>query len=61
MGLGGGEERWGRGTRAKRRGTIGGGGGVERYEQLGGRGVGEVVQNAKRLERHLPSEPHTYI
>ena len=35
--------------------------GVERYEQLGGGGVGEGVQNTKRLERHLPSEPHTCI
>ena len=64
MGLeGGGRERDGRrGTRAKRRETIGGGGGGWRDTNIWGEGgVGEGVQNTKRLERHLPSEPLTCI
>ena len=60
-GTGGGRRRDGGGEQGRNGGGQLGGGGVERYEQLGGRGVGEGVQNAKRLERHLPSEPHTCI
>ena len=61
MGLGGEGGEMGEGNKGETEGDNWGGGGVERYEQLGGRGVGEGVQNAKRLERHLPSEPHTCI
>ena len=66
MGLeeGGGRERWEKGNKGETEGDNwggGGGGGWRDTEQLGGGGVGEGVQHTKRLERHLLSEPHTYI